>query len=82
MASVLVPFPHAVDDHQSANAAFLADRGAAVLLPQPQLAPATLAALLRRMDRATLLEMARKARALGKPEAASTVAARCMELAR
>jgi UDP-N-acetylglucosamine--N-acetylmuramyl-(pentapeptide) pyrophosphoryl-undecaprenol N-acetylglucosamine transferase len=82
MASVLVPFPHAVDDHQSANAAFLADRGAAVLLPQPQLAPATLAALLRGMDRATLLEMARKARALGKPEAARTVAERCMELAR
>jgi UDP-N-acetylglucosamine--N-acetylmuramyl-(pentapeptide) pyrophosphoryl-undecaprenol N-acetylglucosamine transferase len=82
MASVLVPFPHAVDDHQSANAAFLADRGAAVLLPQPQLAPATLAALLRRMDRATLLEMARKARALGKPEAARMVAERCMELAR
>ena len=82
MASVLVPFPHAVDDHQSANAAFLADRGAAVLLPQPQLAPATLAALLRRMDRATLLEMARKARALGKPDAARTVAERCMELAR
>jgi len=82
MASVLVPFPHAVDDHQSANAAFLADRGAAVLLPQPQLAPGTLAALLRRMDRATLLEMARKARALGKPEAARTVAERCMELAR
>ncbi|HEV8097413.1 MAG TPA: undecaprenyldiphospho-muramoylpentapeptide beta-N-acetylglucosaminyltransferase [Burkholderiales bacterium] len=82
MASVLVPFPHAVDDHQSANAAFLADRGAAVLLPQRQLAPGTLAALLRRMDRATLLEMARKARALGKPEAARTVAERCMELAR
>lgn len=82
MASVLVPYPHAVDDHQSANAAFLADRGAAVLLPQPQLAPATLAALLRRMDRATLLEMARKARALGKPDAARTVAERCMELAR
>ena len=82
MASVLVPFPHAVDDHQSANAAFLAERGAAVLLPQPQLAPGTLAALLRRMDRATLLEMARKARALGKPDAARTVAERCMELAR
>ena len=82
MASVLVPFPHAVDDHQSANAAFLADRGAAILLPQSQLAPGTLAALLRRMNRATLLEMARKARALGKPEAARTVAERCMELAR
>jgi UDP-N-acetylglucosamine--N-acetylmuramyl-(pentapeptide) pyrophosphoryl-undecaprenol N-acetylglucosamine transferase len=82
MASVLVPFPHAVDDHQSANAAFLADRGAAVLLPQRELAPDVLAALLRGMDRATLLHMARKARALGKPEAARTVAERCMELAR
>jgi UDP-N-acetylglucosamine--N-acetylmuramyl-(pentapeptide) pyrophosphoryl-undecaprenol N-acetylglucosamine transferase len=82
MASVLVPFPHAVDDHQTANAAFLAGRGAAVLMPQCELSPERLAALVRSMDRGTLLEMARKARALGKPEAASTVAARCMELAR
>jgi len=82
MASVLVPFPHAVDDHQTANAAFLAGRGAAVLMPQRELSPERLAKLVRSMDRATLLEMARKARALGKPEAARTVAARCMELAR
>jgi UDP-N-acetylglucosamine--N-acetylmuramyl-(pentapeptide) pyrophosphoryl-undecaprenol N-acetylglucosamine transferase len=82
MASVLVPFPQAVDDHQTANAAFLAGKGAAVLLPQRELSPDRLATLVRSMDRATLLEMARKARSLGKPEAASTVAARCMELAR
>ena len=82
MASVLVPFPHAVDDHQSANAAFLAERGAAIVLQQRELSPARLAALIRSMDRAALLEMARKARALGKPEAARTVAERCMELAR
>ena len=82
MASVLVPFPHAVDDHQTANAAFLAGQGAAVLMPQRDLSPERLATLVRSMDRATLLDMARKARALGKPEAASTVAARCMELAR
>ena len=82
MASVLVPFPHAVDDHQSANAAFLAERGAAIALPQRELSPARLAALVRSMNRAALLEMARKARALGKPEAARTVAERCMELAR
>jgi len=82
MASLLVPFPHAVDDHQTANGAFLADRGAAILLPQSELAPGTLAALIRGLDRAKLLEMARKARALGKPEAARTVAERCMELAR
>lgn len=82
VASVLVPFPHAVDDHQSANAAFLASRGAAILLPQRDLSPERLAGLLRRADRTALLEMARKARALGKPEAARIVAERCMELAR
>lgn len=81
MASVLVPFPHAVDDHQTANARFLSERGAALLLPQSQLTPERLAQVLRKLDRPRLLEMARKARALGKPEAASAVAARCMELA-
>ena len=80
MASVLVPFPHAVDDHQTANARFLAERGAAVLLPQEQLNAQYLAALIRSLDRAKLLEMARKARALGKPDAARVVARRCMEL--
>jgi UDP-N-acetylglucosamine--N-acetylmuramyl-(pentapeptide) pyrophosphoryl-undecaprenol N-acetylglucosamine transferase len=81
VASVLVPFPHAVDDHQTANARFLADQGAAILLPQAALSPATLAALLRTLDRPKLLEMARKARTLGKPDAARVVAERCMEMA-
>ncbi len=82
MASVLVPFPHAVDDHQSANARFLAEQGAALLLPQPELTPRKLADTLRSLERPRLLEMARKARALGKPDAARLVAARCMEIAR
>lgn len=81
MASVLVPFPHAVDDHQTANARFLSERGAALLMPQSQLTPERLAQALRELDRPRLLEMARKARALGKPDAAQAVAARCMELA-
>lgn len=81
VASVLVPFPHAVDDHQSANARFLSAQGAAVLMPQAELSPQSLAATLRALDRPCLLDMARKARALGKPEAAKLVAARCMELA-
>jgi UDP-N-acetylglucosamine--N-acetylmuramyl-(pentapeptide) pyrophosphoryl-undecaprenol N-acetylglucosamine transferase len=81
MASVLVPFPHAVDDHQTANARFLADTGAAILLPQRELSPETLSALLRSLSREKLLEMAGKARALGKPEAARIVADRCAELA-
>ena len=82
MASILVPFPHAVDDHQSANARFLADRAAAILVPQTQLTPQRLAELVGSLDRAALLRMAEHARALGKPDAAKVVAQRCMELAR
>ncbi|HUG79823.1 MAG TPA: undecaprenyldiphospho-muramoylpentapeptide beta-N-acetylglucosaminyltransferase [Burkholderiales bacterium] len=82
MPSILVPFPHAVDDHQTANARFLADNGAAILLPQRELTPQRLASLLRSLDRAKLLDMASKARTLGKPDAAALVAQRCMELAR
>jgi UDP-N-acetylglucosamine--N-acetylmuramyl-(pentapeptide) pyrophosphoryl-undecaprenol N-acetylglucosamine transferase len=82
MASILVPFPHAVDDHQTANARFLADRGAAILIQQRDLSAARLAGLIRSLDRTKLLEMAQKARALGKPDAARIVAQRCMELAR
>jgi len=80
MASVLVPFPHAVDDHQTANARFLADQGAAILIQQRDLTPQKLAGLLGSLDRARLLEMARKARALGKPDAAQVVAKRCIQL--
>ena len=82
MASVLVPYPHAVDDHQSANARFLSDRGAAILISQERLTPQGLADLIRLLDRKALLVMAEKARFLGKPEAARIVADRCVELAR
>ena len=80
MASVLVPFPHAVDDHQSANARFLSDQGAAILVPQEKLTPSGLAGLIRSLDRKALLAMAEKSRALGKPGAARVVADRCVEL--
>ncbi|MCC6212653.1 MAG: undecaprenyldiphospho-muramoylpentapeptide beta-N-acetylglucosaminyltransferase [Burkholderiales bacterium] len=82
IASTLVPYPHATDDHQMANARFLADKGAAILLPQPQLTPQKLAALIGSLDRGALRAMAEKARALGKPEAARIVADRCAELAK
>jgi UDP-N-acetylglucosamine--N-acetylmuramyl-(pentapeptide) pyrophosphoryl-undecaprenol N-acetylglucosamine transferase len=81
MASVLVPYPHAVDDHQTANAKFLSDPGAAVLLSQKDLSPEGLAQLIRSLDRKALAAMAQKARALGKPDAARVVADRCMALA-
>jgi UDP-N-acetylglucosamine--N-acetylmuramyl-(pentapeptide) pyrophosphoryl-undecaprenol N-acetylglucosamine transferase len=82
MASLLVPFPHAVDDHQTANARFLAERGAALLLQQRELSPQTLAQMIQGLDRSRLLDMARRARALGKPDAARIVAERCMSIAR
>ena len=82
VASVLVPFPHAVDDHQTHNAAYLADAGAAVLMPQPELTVPALLKVLAGMTREKLLDMAQKARALGKPEATSTVAGICAGVAR
>ncbi len=71
LPAVLVPFPGAVDDHQTRNAAWLVDAGAAVLLPQAQLSPTRLAEELRACskDRALLLERARRARALARPHA-------------
>ena len=82
VASVLVPFPHAVDDHQTTNAKFLSARGAAILLPQPELSAQRLAELMRGFTRERLLEMAEKARVLGKPDATERVARACMELAK
>jgi len=77
VASVLVPFPQAVDDHQTHNARFLADKSAAVLLPQNELTPRKLADLLLGFTRERLLEMARLARSLGKPDATRVVAEHC-----
>jgi UDP-N-acetylglucosamine--N-acetylmuramyl-(pentapeptide) pyrophosphoryl-undecaprenol N-acetylglucosamine transferase len=82
VASVLVPFPFATDDHQSANARFLSERGAALLVPQSELSSERLAALLSSLERKELLDMAVKARALAKPDAAKVVADGCVELAR
>ena len=81
VASVLVPFPQAVDDHQTHNARFLADKSAAVLLPQNELTPRKLADLLLGFTRERLLEMARLARSLGKPEATRVVAEHCVAAA-
>ena len=81
VAAVLIPFPQAVDDHQTANARFLADAGAGVLMPQNELGPRRLADLLLGFTRERLLAMAARARALGKPDAASAVARICMAAA-
>lgn len=81
VASILIPFPHAVDDHQTGNARFLSEKGAAVLLPQTELSPQHLAGLLQGITRAKALSMALAARALAQPEAAQRVAQVCKELA-
>jgi UDP-N-acetylglucosamine--N-acetylmuramyl-(pentapeptide) pyrophosphoryl-undecaprenol N-acetylglucosamine transferase len=81
VASVLVPFPYAVDDHQTYNARFLSEQGAAVLLPQTELSAEKLALLLRELDREKLKVMAMAARALAKPEATQSVVNVCKELA-
>lgn len=84
VGAVLVPFPHAVDDHQSANARVFVDAGAARLLPEsPQLAD-KLASSLRELagDPAHRLEMAQAARRLAWPDAAERVAEIVLQEAR
>lgn len=83
-AAILVPYPYAVDDHQTANARFLAERGAAILLPQPQLTPQRLAELLGELaaSRATLIKMASAARAVAVTDADEAVAQACLEVIR
>ena len=83
VASILVPLPHAADDHQTANARFLADRGAALLLPQGELDPERLAGLLAGLagDRNRIERMAVAARAGAISNATATVAQHCREAA-
>ncbi|HEY8084301.1 MAG TPA: undecaprenyldiphospho-muramoylpentapeptide beta-N-acetylglucosaminyltransferase [Methylophilaceae bacterium] len=80
-ASVLVPLPNAVDDHQTGNAHYLADANAALLLPQSELSAQKLANIINNFTRSQLLEMACNARRLAKPAATADVAKICEELA-
>ena len=81
VAALLVPFPHAVGDHQSMNAAFLAERGAARVIPQKQLSSGSLAGVLMELldDRSKLLALAHAARSLACPDATERVAGFCLE---
>ncbi|HYF57891.1 MAG TPA: undecaprenyldiphospho-muramoylpentapeptide beta-N-acetylglucosaminyltransferase [Burkholderiaceae bacterium] len=82
VASLMVPFPHAVDDHQTTNARFLAERDAALLVPQSELTAARLADTLAGLDRARLLAYAMRARSLARPDATAQVADVCEAIAR
>jgi UDP-N-acetylglucosamine--N-acetylmuramyl-(pentapeptide) pyrophosphoryl-undecaprenol N-acetylglucosamine transferase len=77
VAAMYVPFPHAVDDHQTTNARFLVDAGGGWLIAQSQLTPKDLANRLQFLTRRTLLACAEKAYAMRKVEAAQAVAAAC-----
>lgn len=83
VASVLVPYPHAVDDHQTSNARYLVDAQAALLIPQPELSAQRLADVLMdfTVHRERLLSMAAAARQLARLDAARVVAQQCLELA-
>ena len=84
VASILVPFPYATDDHQYRNARFLADRGAALLLREGSLDAGALAAALQALhdDRDHVESMSRVAYDVAVRDAAHRVAAQCLEAAR
>ncbi|MFZ9641924.1 MAG: undecaprenyldiphospho-muramoylpentapeptide beta-N-acetylglucosaminyltransferase [Candidatus Methylopumilus sp.] len=82
LGSLLVPFPFAVDDHQTTNAAYLADQHAAYVEQQATLTVEKLVNILSGLTRTACLDMAERARALGKPEATAELAHICMEVAR
>lgn len=79
VAAVLVPYPYAVDDHQTANGKYLTDNGAALLIQQQELTPEKLAGVLQDLcsNRAKLRQMSLASRQLAKPDATAQVAAIC-----
>ena len=82
VASILVPFPHAVDDHQTHNAGFLVEAGAAQLMQQADITSEALASKLGELlsDQSRLLNMANAARKLAIPDSAQVIANACEEL--
>ena len=79
-AALFVPFPAAVDDHQTHNARFLADQGAAWLMPQSTLTASGLAQWLAQCDRPRLLGCAQAAKALQNLQATAAMVAACQEV--
>lgn len=79
-AALFVPFPHAVDDHQTANAQFLVQHEAAWLIPQSALSPEALASFLQNIDRDTLLRKAIRAHGLRQVTATQAVVSVCEEV--
>lgn len=82
LPSVLVPLPTAAADHQTHNARVLAEAGASALLPQAELTPETLAAMVRRLltDRSEREAMAARALGRGRPHAAAEIVSKILTL--
>ncbi|MCJ0761977.1 undecaprenyldiphospho-muramoylpentapeptide beta-N-acetylglucosaminyltransferase [Variovorax terrae] len=80
-AALFVPFPSAVDDHQTTNARFLVDAGGGWLVPQRDLTPESLAVMLQATERSELLQCAEAAHRMRKTDATAEVVAACEELA-
>lgn len=80
-AALFVPFPAAVDDHQTTNAKFLVDQGGGWLAQQRDLSPQNLADMLQKAERTSLMNRALQAKKLQKTEATARVVAACEELA-
>jgi UDP-N-acetylglucosamine--N-acetylmuramyl-(pentapeptide) pyrophosphoryl-undecaprenol N-acetylglucosamine transferase len=81
-AALFVPFPFAVDDHQTTNAKFLVDAGGGWLVQQRELSPENLAGMLRKLDREELLKHATAARTMQKTQATEQMVAACEALAK
>ncbi len=80
-AALFVPFPAAVDDHQTRNAAFLVNAGGGWLVKQQDLTPHHLAEMLQKTERSTLMEHGLQAKKMQKLNATADVVAACEELA-
>ncbi len=78
--AMFVPFPFAVDDHQTTNARFLVDAGGGWLVPQKELTPEGLADFLKNITRAELLDRAQKAKKMEKLQATGAIVAACEEM--
>lgn len=80
-AALFVPFPFAVDDHQTSNAKFLVDQGGGWLVAQHDLTPQSLAEMLQKIERSTLMQCAQRAQKMQKIDATAQVVAACEALA-
>ena len=82
VGALLVPFPHAVDDHQTANARYMVAAEAGLLLPQNQLNAENLAQIIGSLTREQCLQWAKNARTLALPDSADDVAKIALQVAK